>query len=241
VIHPAQPCQLDSDAGLAVPVAPVVVVVGLSHRHPFAACSGCGCVQNRRRLGPRHAETKVVCQSRLATTYPLRHHPASYQLGAVRVQLNLKMPADLVARLKREAQQQQLTLTALVERRLAGDYPSASQLDHQLDQRLAALEARLAALERGHHQSAPAAALQAPAAADPLPARRLTQEEAATLLPLPAVARELGLKAPSSITNWIARNGHAAAVGKEFRGWRLRGKGLLPDAVTPGWLFERCG
>lgn len=167
----------------------------------------------------------------------MRHHPASYRLGAVRVQLNLKMPADLVARLKREAQQQEITLTALVERRLAGDYPPARSLDQRLD----ALEARLAALERGHHQSAPAPTSAAPAAANPLPARRLTPEEAATLLPLPAVARELGLKSNASITNWIARNGHAAAVGKEFRGWRLRGKGLLPDAITPGWLFERCG
>lgn len=169
---------------------------------------------------------------------------ASSRLAAVRVQLNLKMPADLVAQLKREAQQQGLTLTALVEQRLAGSYPSASQLDRQLDQeldqRLAGLERRLAALEVAPCSPPSAAPSSVSVAASPLPSGRLTPEEAATLLPLPAVARDLGLKSNASITNWIARNGGPEAVGKEFRGWRLRGKGLLPDALTPGWLFERC-
>ena len=59
-----------------------------------------------------------------------------------RVQLNLRLPVPLVAALKTQAQQQGITLTALVEQQLSGDSKPASS-------DLAAIEQRLAALEQG--------------------------------------------------------------------------------------------
>jgi hypothetical protein len=79
----------------------------------------------------------------------------------------------------------------------------------------------------------------------PLPERRLTPEEAEGLTTLPAVALELGLGGRgSSITNWISRAAKARGVdvplGSVYRGWRLRGKALLPGGQKPGWLFDRA-
>jgi hypothetical protein len=79
----------------------------------------------------------------------------------------------------------------------------------------------------------------------PLPERRLTPEEAEGLTTLPAVALELGLGSKgSSITNWISRAAKARGVdvplGSVYRGWRLRGKALLPGGQKPGWLFDRA-
>lgn len=78
----------------------------------------------------------------------------------------------------------------------------------------------------------------------PFPERRLTPEEADGLFTLPAIALELGLgSGGSSITNWIARQAKArggdAPLGSVYRGWRLRGKALLPGGQKPGWLFDR--
>jgi hypothetical protein len=61
-----------------------------------------------------------------------------------RVQLNLRLPVPLVAALKTQAQQQGITLTALVEQQLSGDSKPASS---GLADQLAAIERRLAALE----------------------------------------------------------------------------------------------
>jgi hypothetical protein len=63
-----------------------------------------------------------------------------------RVQLNLRLPVPLVAALKTQAQQQGITLTALVEQQLSGDSKPASS---DLADQLAAIERRLAALEQG--------------------------------------------------------------------------------------------
>ena len=65
-----------------------------------------------------------------------------------KIQLNLKMPAPLVARLREEAAAEGITITALAERRLAGGYPVASpQLPDPVADRLAALEQRVLVLE----------------------------------------------------------------------------------------------
>ena len=65
-----------------------------------------------------------------------------------KIQLNLKMPPELVARLREEAAAEGITLTALAERRLAGEYPVATpQLPEQVSDRLAALEQRVLVLE----------------------------------------------------------------------------------------------
>ena len=58
------------------------------------------------------------------------------------------MPPELVARLREEAAAEGITLTALAERRLAGEYPVATpQLPEQVSDRLAALEQRVLVLE----------------------------------------------------------------------------------------------
>jgi len=75
----------------------------------------------------------------------------------------------------------------------------------------------------------------------PLPERRLTPAEAAGLLTTPEVGEALGLASDSALTNWIAREAskrEGSAVGGIYRGHRLRGKGLLPGAQKPGWLWE---
>ena len=59
-----------------------------------------------------------------------------------RVQLNIRLPVPLVAELKAQAQQQGITLTALVELLLAGDSKPASS---DLATQLAAIEQRLVA------------------------------------------------------------------------------------------------
>lgn len=93
-------------------------------------------------------------------------------------------------------------------------------------------------------QTARAATTALVAEVMPFPERRLTPEEAEGLSTLPAVALELGLgSGGSSITNWIARQAKARGVdvplGSVYRGWRLRGKALLPGGQKPGWLFDR--
>jgi hypothetical protein len=93
-------------------------------------------------------------------------------------------------------------------------------------------------------QAARAATTALVAEVMPFPERRLTPEEAEGLSTLPAVALELGLgSGGSSITNWIARQAKARGVdvplGSVYRGWRLRGKALLPGGQKPGWLFDR--
>jgi hypothetical protein len=120
---------------------------------------------------------------------------------------------------------------------------------------LAGLEQRVALLEQASPPAPPPAPPASPdrvitaahlGEALPLPDRRLTPAEALDLVPLPQVADELGLGGGgSAITNWIAREarsrGGAVPLGAVYRGWRLRGKGLLPGGQKPGWLFDRAG
>jgi hypothetical protein len=79
-----------------------------------------------------------------------------------------------------------------------------------------------------------------PGDAPPLPERRLTVEEAHGLITLQQVVTELQLAGGSAVTNWIARQ-KGEHVGRVYKGYRLRGKGLLPGAQKPGWLWEKCG
>lgn len=73
----------------------------------------------------------------------------------------------------------------------------------------------------------------------PLPDRRLTPSEADGLLTTPAVAKALGLASPSALTNWIGRQ-QGNGIGALYRGYRLRGKGLLPAGINLGWLWEQA-
>jgi hypothetical protein len=101
-------------------------------------------------------------------------------------------------------------------------------------------------LGAGHLEIIGAAHLRPPAPAPldqpPLPERRLTPDEAAGLLTGAEVIEALGLAHGSALTNWIAREAgkrSGSAVGGIYRGFRLRGKGLLPGMPQPAWLWER--
>ncbi len=158
----------------------------------------------------------------------------------VKIQLNLKMPPELVARLRGEAAAEGITLTALAERRLSGSYPAAtSQLPDPVADRLAALEERVVALEadrsprpsrRGEELPAPTPVAEAPhgrGTPDPIPVGdRLTTPELAELL---GVGR-------SALNNWVARN----QPGAERDGWRLVGQTQLAGGGPPRWVWERA-
>lgn len=109
---------------------------------------------------------------------------------------------------------------------------------------LAAIEQRLQILEQ--LSPVPEQPLSLALEALPLPERRLTAAEAEGLLPLPQVVEQLGLSGGgSAVTNWIARetvkNSGNVPLGAVYRGWRLRGKGLLPGGQKAGWLFDLTG
>jgi hypothetical protein len=162
-----------------------------------------------------------------------------------KIQLNLKMPAPLVARLREEAAAEGITLTALAERRLAGGYPVASpQLPDPVADRLAALEERVLVLEaRGVRRAAPAASkpveqlllatlvAEAPhdrgdgAAASPVGERLGTTE----------LAKLLGI-GRSALLNFASKR----PDGSVFRGeWRLAGRVVLPMGGPRRIVWER--
>lgn len=125
-----------------------------------------------------------------------------------RVQLNIRLPVSLVAALKTEAQQQGITITALVEQQLAGDSKPASS---GLADQLAAVEQRLAALERGQAAS-PKRVKLAPQSAELVPPRSsgdpITTAELAELLNIKR----------GTLNARISRAG-GPVVGLELSGW----------------------
>lgn len=158
-----------------------------------------------------------------------------------KIQLNLKMPPELVARLREEAAAEGVTLTALAERRLSGSYPAAaSQRPDPVADRLAALEERVVALEadrssrpsrrRGEELLAPTPVAEAPhgrGTPDPTSVGdRLTTAELAELL---GVGR-------SALNNWVARN----QPGAERDGWRLVERVRPAAGGPPQWTWERA-
>lgn len=128
-----------------------------------------------------------------------------------RVQLNIRLPVSLVAALKTEAQQQGITLTALVEQQLAGDSKPASS---GLADQLAAVEQRLAALERGQAASpkrvkpAPQSAELVPPRVNALDGNPITTAELAELLNIRR----------GTLNARISRAG-GPVVGLELSGW----------------------
>ena len=168
-------------------------------------------------------------------------------------QINLKLPPAVADRWRAAAAAEGLSVRDWLLAQLegpggrgapAGGDPLADRVA-QLERTTAELAAAVAQL-RG-----PAAAPRSPrpdpvAVAQlegvaPLPERRLTPDEAAGLLPLRELAEALGV-VPSALTNWAAREAGKRAgnpAGAVYRGHRLRGKGLLPGAQKPGWLFDR--
>ena len=160
-----------------------------------------------------------------------RYLPATCRLPVAKIQLNLKMPPELVARLREEAAAEGITLTALAERRLSGGYPAATpQLSDPVADRLAALEDRVMALEVDR---------------SPRPSRRggeellvpieAEQAEPGTRLTTPELAQLLGLTR-NALNNWVARN----RPGDERDGWRLVGQTRPAAGGPPRWVWERA-
>ena len=152
-----------------------------------------------------------------------------------RVQLNLRLPVPLVAALKTQAQQQGITLTALVEQQLSGDSKPASS-------DLAAIEQRLAALEQDR--------LASPTRV--IPALRLVEEIPNRLLPAtpPAIGcagpittaelAELLAVRRGTLNARMSRAG-GAAVGLELNGWRCVALVVPPRGGPARALWEPVG
>lgn len=127
-----------------------------------------------------------------------------------RVQLNLRLPVPLVAALKTQAQQQGITLTALVEQQLSGDSKPASS---GLAAQLAAIEQRLVALEQGRPAS-PTRVIPAPRPAELVAPPRPPGGAIATA----ELAELLGISR-GALNARVGRAG-GPAVGLELNGWR---------------------
>ena len=157
-----------------------------------------------------------------------------------KIQFNLKLQPELVARLREEAAAEGITLTALAERRLPGSYPATtSQLPDPVADRLAALEDRVVALEadrsprpsrRGEELLAPTPVAEAPhgrGTPDPTSVGdRLTTAELAELLGLTR----------NALNNWVRRN----QPGAERDGWRPVERVRPVAGGPPQWTWERA-
>jgi hypothetical protein len=168
-------------------------------------------------------------------------------------QLNLKIPPAVLDHWRAQAVAEGLSVRDWLVSRVGPTAPAAGA---ELAERVAELERVTADLAAAVGQlrgagaaprsplpePEPVASIAGPEGLAPLPKRRLTPDEAAGLVTLPELAAALGLAGGSAVTNWIAREAAKRGgdpVGAIYRGHRLRGKGLLPGAQKPGWLFER--
>ena len=156
-----------------------------------------------------------------------------------RVQLNLRLPVPLVAALKTQAQQQGITLTALVEQQLSGDSKPASS---DLAAQLAAIEQRLVALEQDRLAS-PTRVIPAPRPAEEIPNRLLPATPPAIGSVGPITTAELAELLGISRGALHARIGRAggAAVGLELNGWRCVALVVLPRGGPARALWEPVG
>ena len=131
-----------------------------------------------------------------------------------RVQLNIRLPVPLVAELKAQAQQQGITLTALVEQQLAGDSKPASS---DLATQLAAIEQRLVALEQCRLAS-PTRVKPAPRPAELVPPKRVTPPRSSGASITTAELAELLAMRRGTLNARISRAG-GPVVGQELNGW----------------------
>ena len=156
-----------------------------------------------------------------------------------RVQLNLRLPVPLVAALKAQAQQQGITLTALVEQQLSGDSKPASS---GLAAQLAAIEQRLAALERGRLAS-PTRVIPALRLVEEIPNRLLPVVPEEQLLLGPITTAELAGLLSIRRGTLNARIGRAGgpAVGLELNGWRCVALEVPPRGGPARALWEPVG
>ena len=154
-----------------------------------------------------------------------------------RVQLNLRLPVPLVAALKTRAQQQGITLTALVEQQLSGDSKPASS---DLAAQLAAIEQRLVALEQSRPAS-PTRVIPAPRPAEEIPNRLLPSVPGGCVGPITtAELAELLSIRRGTLNARIGRAG-GAAVGLELNGWRCVALEVPPRGGPARALWEPVG
>ena len=152
-----------------------------------------------------------------------------------RVQLNIRLPVPLVAALKTQAQQQGITLTALVEHQLSGDSKPASS---DLAAQLAAIEQRLAALEQSRLAS-PTRVIPAPRPGELAPPKQVPPP--GTFLGAgPIATAELAELLSMRRGTLNARIGRAggAAVGLDLNGWRCVALEVPPRGGPARALWE---
>jgi hypothetical protein len=143
----------------------------------------------------------------------------------------------LVAALKTQAQQQGITLTALVEQQLAGDSKPASS---DLAAQLAAIEQRLVALEQGRLAS-PTRVKPAPRPGEEIPNRLLPAVPGGSEGPITtAELAELLSMRRGTLNARIGRAG-GAAVGLELNGWRCVALEVPPRGGPARALWEPVG
>ena len=156
-----------------------------------------------------------------------------------RVQLNLRLPVPLVAALKTQAQQQGITLTALVEQQLSGDSKPASS---GLATQLAAIEQRLAALEQGRLAS-PTRVTPPPRPAELISSlsgqRGALPEGSGGAIATAELAELLGISR-GALNARIGRAG-GAAVGLDLNGWRCVALEVPPRGGPARALWEPVG
>lgn len=121
-----------------------------------------------------------------------------------------------------------------LEQFLSGSAPALSADSGKWEQRLAAVEQRLALLEkRPRAAAAPPPPAVAPA---PPPAKSLPIPQVGDALTTAQVADRLGIKR-GSFNERIRRAG-GAAPGMEMEGWRIIGQARPPQGGPPQWLWE---
>lgn len=165
----------------------------------------------------------------------------------IRSQLALQVPPELLERLKARAAAEGRSHTSLalqwIRAGLETEPPSAGLPD--LERRLAAVEAGLAALQRGRPPAAPVVAAVAPVAA---PAPRPPEPRASGPEPVPApagaittaeLAERLGMK--RGTLNERLRRAGGARAGLVTDGWRCAGQLTGPNGGPPQWTWEPAG
>jgi hypothetical protein len=143
----------------------------------------------------------------------------------------------LVAALKTQAQQQGITLTALVEHQLSGDSKPASS---DLATQLAAIEQRLAALEQDRLAS-PTRVIPALRLVELAPPKQVTARRPVNEGPI-TTAELAGLLSMrrGTLNARISRAG-GAAVGLELNGWRCVALVVPPRGGPARALWEPVG
>lgn len=159
------------------------------------------------------------------------------------VQLNLKLPAEVVARWRAaaEAAGERSIRDWLVKVTAAG--PGADPAAALgLEARLAALEEKVAALVRDRDSAPPplsACAESIPRPGEPTSPDRgsgAADRPGGEAITTPEVARLLGMQT-NTLTERIRRR--HGGIGFELSGWRITSRATPPTGGPPQWLWER--